>query len=58
MPNAVHSILALVKEMVQDFNSGKVDHLMAHFHPGVVGFSSTRQDRIAGRSAMKKTFDF
>jgi hypothetical protein len=36
MPSAVQSILAIEKEMVQDFNSGKVDHLMAHFHPGVV----------------------
>lgn len=58
MPSAVQSILAIEKELVRDFNSGKIDRLMAHFHPGVVGFSSTRQDRITGRSAMKKTFDY
>ena len=58
MANAIQSILAIEKEMVRDFNAGKVGQLMAHFHPGVVGFSSTRQDRIAGRSAMKKTFDY
>jgi ketosteroid isomerase-like protein len=58
MATTVQSILAIEKELVRDFNAGKVDHLLAHFHPGIVGFSSTRQDRIAGRSAMKKTFDY
>ena len=58
MPTAVQSILRIEKEMMRDFNSGKVDKLLSHFHPGVVGFSSTRQDRIAGRAAMKKTFDY
>lgn len=58
MPTAVEAILKIEREMVRDFNAGKVDGLLAHFHPGVVGFSSTRQDRIAGRAAMKKTFDY
>ncbi len=58
MPAPVQSILKIEKEMMRDFNAGKVDRLLAHFHPGVVGFSSTRQDRISGRAAMKKTFDY
>ena len=58
MATTVQSILAIEKELVGDFNAGKVDRLLAHFHPGVVGFSSTCQDRIAGRSAMKGTFDY
>lgn len=58
MASAVKAILAIEKELVRDFNAGKIDRLLAHFHPGVAGFSSTRQDRIAGRSAMKKTFSY
>lgn len=58
MATAVQSILTIEKEMVRDFNGGKITRLLSHFHPGVVGFSSTRQDRIAGRSAMQKTFDY
>lgn len=58
MPTAIQEILRIEKELVQDFNAGKVDRLLAHFRAGVVGFSSTRQDRIAGRAAMKKTFDY
>jgi ketosteroid isomerase-like protein len=58
MPTTVQSILAIEKEMARNFNAGKIDRLLAHFDPGVIGFSSTRQDRIAGRAAMKKTFDY
>ncbi len=58
MPIAGQAILKIEKEMMRDFNAGKADRLLAHFHSGVVGFSSTRQDRIAGRAAMKKTFDY
>jgi len=58
MPSAVQAILKIEKEMVRDFNAGKLDALLAHFHPRVVGFSSTRQERIAGRVAMRKTFDY
>jgi ketosteroid isomerase-like protein len=58
MPSAEKAILKIEKEMVRDFNAGKLDALLAHFHPRVVGFSSTRQERIAGRAAMRKTFDY
>ena len=58
MASAVQAILAVEKEMVRDFNAGKTDQLLGHFHPRVVGFSSTKQERISGRSAMKKTFDY
>lgn len=58
MASAVQSILAIEKELMRDFNAGKIGRLLAHFHPGITGFSSTRQDRISGRSAMKKTFDY
>ncbi len=58
MASAIQAILAIEKEMVRDFNAGKVERLLAHFHPRVVGFSSTRQERIAGRSAVRKTFSY
>ena len=58
MPSAAQVILKIEKAMVRDFNAGKRDALLAHFHPRVVGFSSTRQERITGRAAMRKTFDY
>ena len=58
MASPVQAILAIEKEMVRDFNSGKIAGLLNHFHPRVVGFSSTKQERITGRGAMRKTFDY
>lgn len=58
MASAQQSILAIEKELVRDFNAGKTNELLAHFHPQVVGFSSTKQQRISGRAAMRKTFDY
>jgi ketosteroid isomerase-like protein len=58
MSSVDQAILAIEKAMVRDFNAGKIDQLLAHFHPRVVGFSSTRQERISGPAAMKKTFDY
>jgi ketosteroid isomerase-like protein len=58
MPSAEQAILAIEKAMVRDFNAGKLEALLAHFHPRVAGFSSTRQERITGRAAMRKTFDY
>jgi ketosteroid isomerase-like protein len=58
MASAQQTIADIEKEMVRDFNSGKIDQLLSHFHPRVVGFSSTRQERVIGRAAMKKTFDY
>lgn len=58
MPSESQVILAIENQMVRDFNAGRIDRLLAHFHPRLVGFSSTQQERIAGRAAMKKTFDY
>ena len=58
MASAIQAILNIERAMVRDFNAGKIDLLLAHFHPRVVGFSSTKQERIAGRAAMRKTFDY
>jgi ketosteroid isomerase-like protein len=58
MASAASEILGIEKQMVRDFNSGKIDELISQFHPQVVGFSSTQHERIAGRRAMRKTFDY
>ncbi len=58
MATAIQAILGIENAMVRDFNGGKIDQLLAHFHPRVVGFSSTKQERIAGRAAMRKTFEY
>lgn len=56
MPSPVQAILSIERAMVRDFNAGKIEQLLAHFHPRVVGFSSTKQERIVGLAAMRKTF--
>ena len=58
MATAIQKILGIENAMVRDFNGGKIDRLLAHFHPSVVGFSSTKQERITGRAAMRKTFEY
>jgi len=58
MPSAAHAVLSVERAMVRDFNAGKIEPLLAHFHPRVVGFSSTKQERIVGLAAMRKTFDY
>jgi ketosteroid isomerase-like protein len=58
MPSVSQAILGIERAMVRDFNAGKIGQLLRHFHPRVVGFSSTRQERITGQAAMRKTFDY
>lgn len=58
MVSAEKEVLKIEHAMVRDFNAGKIDQLLGHFHPGVLGFSSTRRERISGRAAMRKTFDY
>ncbi len=58
MPFAAQIILGIEKEMVRDFNAAKIEKLLMHFHPRVVGFSSTRRERITGLAAMRRTFEY
>ena len=58
MPSPAQAVLSVERAMVRDFNAGKIEQLLAHFHPRVVGFSSTKQERIVGLAAMRKTFDY
>lgn len=58
MARVTQEILAIEKQMVREFNAGRINRLLEHFHPRVTGFSSTRQGRIVGRAAMRKTFEY
>lgn len=53
---ARQDILRLERRQVADFNRRNLKALLQQFAPGFVGFSSTRHKRIAGRTALKKTF--
>ncbi len=44
--------------MVREFNRGDINRSLALFDPRIVGFSSTRQERVQGLAALKKTFDY
>jgi ketosteroid isomerase-like protein len=50
-------ILRLERQQVADFNRRGLKGLLEQFERGFVGFSSTRHKRIAGRAALKKTFE-
>jgi len=56
MTSVEREILRLERQQVADFNRRDLDALVGQFEPGFVGFSSTRYKRIAGRAALKKTF--
>jgi len=58
MASPVQTILSIERALVRDFNAGRIEALLSHFHPRVVGFSSTRQERITGRAAMRRTFQY
>ena len=58
MVSAEQAVLKIENAMVRSFNAGKIDQLLGHFHPRVLGFSSTRRERISGRAAMRRTFDY
>ena len=56
MTSVEREILRLERQQVADFNRRDLDAIVQQFEPGFVGFSSTRYERIAGRTALKKTF--
>ena len=50
-------ILRLERQQAADFNRRGLKRLLEQFERGFIGFSSTRHKRIAGRAALKKTFE-
>jgi len=57
MTRAEKEIHELEREQASDFNRRDMKALLAQFSPGFVGFSSTRYERIAGRPALRRTFE-
>ena len=58
MTDTARQILRIERQQVADFNRGRIPALLRSFDPSFVGFSSTRQPRIAGRNALSRTFHF
>ena len=57
MTREKQEILGLERQQASDFNSRDLKALLAQFGSDFVGFSSTRYERIAGRTALKRTFE-
>ncbi len=58
MASATQEILEVEKAMMREFNAGSMTGVLSHFHPRVIGFSSTQQERVSGLRGMKKTFNY
>jgi ketosteroid isomerase-like protein len=56
MNPAEREILRLEREQAGDFNHRDLEALLNQFQDNFVGFSSTKYERIAGRPALKRTF--
>jgi ketosteroid isomerase-like protein len=57
MTSVEREILRMERLQAADFNRRDLDAIVEQFEPSFVGFSSTRHKRIAGRAALKKTFE-
>ncbi len=51
-------IINLEENQVAAFNEGDTDKLLDFFYPDIVGFSSTKHERISGLQAMRETFEY
>lgn len=49
-------ILEIEKQMVDAYNQGKIEEVVKHFDNDVIGFSSTRHERLMGLEDMHETF--
>jgi len=51
-------IIDLEEKQVAAFNQGDIDEVLKFFYPDIVGFSSTKHERISGLQTMRKTFEY
>lgn len=49
-------ILEIEKQMERDFNRGDMEAILNYFDADVIGFSSTRHERLMGLEDMRDTF--
>jgi len=57
MATPEREILRLEQQQVADFNRRNLKAILQQFDSSFVGFSSTGHERIAGRAALKRTFE-
>jgi ketosteroid isomerase-like protein len=51
-------ILDLEEKQVAAFNRGDIDEILKFFYADIVGFSSTKYERISGLQSMRETFEY
>jgi ketosteroid isomerase-like protein len=51
-------LIELEQRQVDAFNRGAIEEVLEHFDPALVGFSSTRHDRLHGLEALRRTFEY
>ena len=58
MADVERHLIDLEHQQAQAFNRGDIDAVLGYFDPRILGFSSTRHERIQGLEAMRKTFEY
>ena len=58
MQSIEKEITGLEQKQVEAFNRGEVDKILTFFDAELVGFSSTRHERVVGLAALRKTFEY
>ncbi|MDZ7374900.1 MAG: nuclear transport factor 2 family protein [candidate division KSB1 bacterium] len=58
MADVEQHLVELEQRQVEAFNRRAIDEVLAHFDPALVGFSSTRHDRLHGLEDLRKTFHY
>jgi ketosteroid isomerase-like protein len=56
MDDIQKEIVAIEKSIVKLFNERKIKEILDFFSPDFIGFSSTKHERLASLSQLKKTF--
>jgi uncharacterized protein (TIGR02246 family) len=58
MTKIERAILDVEKKQAAAFNQGDLKAILESFAPTVVCFSSTQHERVTGRAAMRRTFEY
>jgi len=56
MENVKREVVEIEKKTVEAFNKGDVDEILKYFDENIIGFSSTRHERLMGLEALRNTF--
>lgn len=58
MADVEKHLIELEQKQAEAFNRGDLEEVLAYFDPALVGFSSTRHERIHGLQALRETFEY